>query len=430
MPGLPLGWSGMPSPLGSFLALQPAQRRAFTACFLGWTLDAFDFFLLTYTLDAVAASFHVSLKTATTAIFWTLCMRPVGALLFGWLAERYGRRPTLMVNIVCFSVLELVSAFAPTFAVFLGLRALFGIAMGGEWGVGAALALETLPSENRGFFAGLLQEGYAAGNLLAAAAYGIVAVAYHGHAFASWRLLFVLGSLPSLLVVYIRSSVEESPAWQIRGDSPSTRRRTLRDTVARLGSHMPILLALVLLMTGLNSLSHGTQDLYPTFLKSVRHLSPRLTSVIAVIATLGALCGGPAWGAVSERWGRRRALAASTLLAIPLIPLWIWGHNLLLLGLGGFLMQFMVQGAWGIVPAHLNELSPGPLRALLPGLAYQLGNLISSRNAVLQTGLALSFFGGSLAPVLAGTVAVFSVFVAIVALLGREAKGANLSEAG
>lgn len=419
----------MPSPLATFRTLQPVQRRTFTACFLGWTLDAFDFFLLTYTLDAVASSFHISLKTATTAIFWTLCMRPVGALLFGWLAERYGRRPTLMANVICFSVLELASAFAPSFAIFLGLRALFGIAMGGEWGVGAALALETLPSENRGFFAGLLQEGYAAGNLLAAAAYGILAVAYHGHAFSSWRLLFVLGSLPSLLVVYIRSSVEESPAWQTRGDNLTTSKRTLREVAALLGSHLPTLLMLVLLMTGLNSLSHGTQDLYPTFLKTVRHLSPRLTSAIAITATLGALCGGPAWGAVSERWGRRRALAASSLLAIPLIPLWIWGHSLFLLGLGGFLMQFVVQGAWGIVPAHLNELSPGSLRAVLPGFAYQLGNLISSRNAVLQTGLAISFFGGSLAPVLAGTVAVVSVFVAIVALLGSEAKGANLSDA-
>ena len=420
----------MPSPLDTFRALRPAQRRAFTACFLGWTLDAFDFFLLTYTLDAVASSFHVSLKTATTALFWTLCMRPVGAFLFGWLAERYGRRPTLMVNIACFSVLELLSAIAPSFTIFLVLRALFGIAMGGEWGVGAALALETLPSENRSFFAGLLQEGYAAGNLLAAAAYGLVAVAYHGHTFASWRLLFVLGALPSLLVMYIRSGVEESPAWGRRDPGSPRPGRTVRETFTLLRSHLPILLALVLLMTGLTSLSHGTQDLYPTFLKSVRHLSPRLTSTIAIVATLGALCGGPAWGALSERWGRRRALAASSLLAIPLIPLWIWGHDLLLLGLGGFLLQFMVQGAWGIVPAHLNELSPEPLRALLPGFAYQLGNLITSRNAVLQTGLAVSFFGGSLAPVLAGTVVVVSVFVAIVAVLGREARGANLSLAG
>ncbi|HLI78172.1 MAG TPA: MFS transporter, partial [Acidobacteriaceae bacterium] len=211
----------MPSPLRPFRALQPTQRRVFTACFLGWALDAFDFFLLTFCLDSVAATFHVSLPTVTTAIFWTLCMRPVGALLFGWLAERYGRRPTLMANIICFSVLELASAFAPTFSLFLLSRALFGIAMGGEWGVGAALALESLPAENRGFFAGLLQEGYAAGNLLAAAVYGLVAVLYHGSGFASWRLLFVIGALPSLLVIYVRMHVQESPAWEARNRGPA-----------------------------------------------------------------------------------------------------------------------------------------------------------------------------------------------------------------
>ena len=417
----------MPSPLETFRTLQPVQRRAFTACFLGWTLDAFDFFLLTYTLDAVAGTFGITLKTATTAIFWTLCMRPVGALLFGWLAERYGRRPTLMANIVCFSIFELASAFAPSFRSFLVLRALFGIAMGGEWGVGAALALETLPAENRGFFAGLLQEGYAAGNLLAAAIYGIVSVAHHGQGPASWRLLFVLGALPSLLVLYIRSSVHESPSWQGRTRRRGTGPGQFRATGRLLWEHLPVLLMLMLLMTGLNSLSHGTQDLYPTFLKSAHHLSPKTTSLIAIVATLGALCGGPAWGTLSERWGRRRALAGSALLAIPVIPLWIWSHSLILLAAGGFLMQFMVQGAWGIVPAHLNELSPAPLRALLPGLAYQLGNLVSSRNAVLQTTLAASLFGGSLSPILAWTVTLTSVFVALVAWFGREARGVDLS---
>ena len=184
-----------------------------------------------------------------------------------------------------------------------------------------------------------------------------------------------------------------------------------------------MLLTLMLLMAGMNSLSHGTQDLYPTFLKTVRHLPPRMVSAIAIVGTLGALCGGPAWGALSERWGRRRALACAALLAIPVIPLWIWSHSLLLLALGGFLMQFMVQGAWGIVPAHLNELSPGPVRAVLPGLAYQLGNLISSRNAVLQMAWAAAAFGGSLAPVLAWTVVIVSVVTATIVALGREARG-------
>ena len=409
-----------------FRALQAHQRRVFTACFLGWALDAFDFFLLTFCLDQVAATFHVSLPTVTTAIFWTLCMRPVGALLFGWLAERYGRRPTLMANIICFSVLELASAFAPSFSIFLVSRALFGIAMGGEWGVGAALALESLPAENRGFFAGLLQEGYAAGNLLAAAVYGLLATVYHGHVLAPWRLLFVIGALPSLLVIYVRAQVQESPAWQARAQGESLV-GSRRPVIAELGRHLPVFAVLVLLMTGLNSFSHGTQDLYPTFLKTVHKLSARETSVVAMVATVGALVGGPTWGSLSERWGRRRALAASALLAIPVVPLWMYSHSLILLGLGGFLMQFMVQGAWGIVPAHLNELSPAPLRALLPGLAYQLGNLISSRNGVLQARFAQHWAGGSLAPVMAWTVVGVSIFVAIAAMLGGEARGADLT---
>ena len=413
--------------LAAFGGLQQAQRRVFLACFLGWALDAFDFFLLTYCLDAVAATFHVSLPTVATAIFWTLCMRPVGALLFGWLAERYGRRPVLMANIVCFSVLELTSAFAPSFQLFLVSRALFGIAMGGEWGVGAALALESLPAANRGFFAGLLQEGYAAGNLLAAMVYGLLATLYHGHAFASWRLLFVIGALPSLLVMYIRTHVRESPAWEARSRRSRADGAGRQSTFAELGRHLPIFAALVLLMTGLNSFSHGTQDLYPTFLKTVHHLSARQTSSIAIVATVGALFGGPAWGAVSERWGRRRALAASALCALPIVPLWIGSHSLVLLGLGGFLMQFMVQGAWGIVPAHLNELSPAPLRALMPGLAYQLGNLISSRNGVLQAKFAQQWAGGSLAPVMAFTVVAVGLFVAAAAWLGREARGVDLT---
>jgi SHS family lactate transporter-like MFS transporter len=414
--------------LQPFRSLNALQRRAFTACFLGWTLDAFDFFLLTYCLDSVAATFHVSLETAADGFFWTLCMRPVGALLFGLLAEKYGRRPTLMINIICFSVFEVASAFAPTFAIFLGTRALFGIAMGGEWGVGAALAFETLPAEGRGFFSGLLQEGYVCGNLLAAAVYGLVFPHLHGVGYLSnWRVLFLIGALPSLLVLYIRSSVKESPAWEAKQRLVRTAKRSAGATVRMILPHLPAFLFLVLLMTAFMSFSHGTQDLYPTFLKHDHGLATTSVSWVSIIGSLGALCGGICCGTVSERFGRKRTMVTAALLAIPLIPLWAWSPTAALLAVGGFLMQFMVQGAWGVIPVHLNELSPGPVRALFPGLAYQLGNLLSSRNGHFQAALAKHYFGGRLAPVMAWTVLLVGLAVALLSGIGREAKGADLS---
>ncbi len=412
-------------------ALTPPQRRAFTACFLGWTLDAFDFFILTYCLDSVAAEFHVSLKTVVESLFWTLAMRPLGALLFGALAERIGRRPTLMLNIVCFSVFELASAFAPTFHIFLLSRALFGVAMGGEWGVGAALALESLPREGRGFFSGVLQEGYVVGNLVAAAAaglFGLFVSHFHPQGFAgSWRMLFVVGAMPALLVIYVRKKVEESPAWKASRQSG----RTAHAGVGRkqIVAYLPKFLALTALMFAFTSFSHGTQDLYPTLLKHDYHLSVPVASAVAMIGSVGALLGGILCGTLSERFGRRRTIIAASLLAVPMIPLWAWSHTAVMLAVGGFLMQFMVQGAWGIIPVHLNELSPGPVRAVFPGLAYQLGNLLSSRNSVFQAALAAHFYGGRLAPAMAWTVLVVAGAVAAVTMLNGEAKGADLSSA-
>lgn len=413
-------------------ALTRPQRRAFTACFLGWSLDSFDFFILTFCLDEVAQQFQISHTTVTESIFATLAMRPVGALLFGWLAEKFGRRPVLMANIVCFSVFELASAFSPSWPLFLASRALFGIAMGGEWGVGAALALESLPAEGRGFFSGLLQEGYVLGNLMAAAVYGlfgwsIVHIGLHGF-FASWRMLFVVGSLPALLVFYVNAHVEESPAWKA---SPRGQRAIIPrgDFLRQLFKYMPQLAFLTLLMFAFMSFSHGTQDLYPTFLKHDHGFAQGRVSWVAMIGNVGAFVGGVVCGTLSERFGRKRAIIAAALAAILVIPLWAGSHAVVLVALGGFLMQFMVQGAFGVIPAHLNELSPGPVRSVLPGLAYQLGAFLSSWNIVLQASIAARFFGGRLAPVMAITVLLIGLAVAGVTALGSEAKGADLSTA-
>src|SRR6202045_179229 len=398
-------------------SLTPAQRNTFTACFLGWTMDAFDFFLLTLCLRAIAADFHVTISGVAEAIFWTLVMRPVGAFLFGWMAERFGRRPALMVNIISFSMFELGSAFAPNLVALLVLRALFGIAMGGEWGVGAALAFETLPAKGRGFFSGLLQEGYVVGYLLAALVFGTL------FPIVGWRGMFVIGALPAFLVIYIRTKVEESPAWLQGRETRKAESHLGKDIVSHLGSF----LFLVVLMFAFNSFSHGTQDLYPTFLQKNLHYSPHIVGFIAIIYNIGALLGGILFGTWSEKIGRRKAIVIAALLAIPVIPLWAYSHTVPMLALGGFLMQFMIQGAWGVIPAHLNELSPSEVRGTLPGFAYQIGNFFSPRNSVIQANLAESRYGGSFPPVLAWTVLLVASLVAIVTWSGRERRGADLS---
>ena len=404
--------------------LTAPQRNAFIACFLGWSLDAFDYFILVFCISAIAKDFHAQVTQVTEALFLTLAMRPVGAFLFGRMADKYGRRPTLMINIICYSVFELASAFAPTLPMLLVFRALFGIAMGGEWGVGAALAFETLPKEGRGFFSGLLQEGYVVGNLVAGLVYALV------FQYVGWRGMFIIGAIPAVLVLYIRSKVGESPAWletqrlgKIAALAPPEARPSLR---ANLLSYAPTFLFLVILMTAFASFSHGTQDLYPTFLEKNFAFTPRVSGLITSVGSLGALLGGMCFGAWSEKLGRRKAIVIASLLAIPMIPLWAWSHTIVLISLGAFLMQFMVQGAWGIIPAHLNELSPASVRGTFPGLAYQLGNLLASRNGVLQAKVAATRFGGSFRVVLSITVFVVALFVAGIAALGSEAKGADL----
>lgn len=396
------------------------QRNTFAACFLAWSLDAFDFFVLTFCLNAIAAQFQTKVYAVVEAIFLTMALRPVGAFLFGLVAERFGRRLTLIVNIAIFSIFELGSAFAPSLRTFFIMRALFGIAMGGEWGVGAALAFETLPTEGRGFFSGLLQEGYTAGFLMASLTYWMI------FRFVGWRGMFVVGALPACLVIHLFTKVGESQAWLENRVSSKPKSGLGKEMLAHLRSFT----FLVVLMFAFTSLSHGTQDLYPTFLQKDHHFKVQTVGFIAVIANVGALFGGIVFGAWSEKIGRRSAITTAALLTIPVIPLWAYSRTVHSLALGGFVMQFMVQGAWGIVPAHLNELSPPMVRATFPGLAFQLGNFLSSWNSVEQAGLAQQHFGGEFAPVLAGTVLVIASLLAIVTWIGSERKSADLSTTG
>ena len=399
-------------------SLEPSQRSAIWASYLGWTLDAFDYFLMVFMLSAIAKEFGTDIKAVTQAVFLTLAARPIGAFCFGWLAERFGRRPVLMVDIILFSVLEFASGFAPSLTTLLVLRFLFGIAMGGEWGLGASLVMESIPPRLRGPVSGLLQSGYPSGYFVASLVYFLLFDRI------GWRGMFMVGVAPALLVLLIRMHVKESPAFEARQEKGEW-----WEPIRQLVKHWKIALYLVVLMTAFNFFSHGTQDLYPTFLQKQHHYDTHMTGLLAAVMNIGAIVGGIGFGIWSERLGRKRTIIIASLLALPLIPLWAFSSTPVMLGAGGFLMQVAVQGAWGIVPVHLNELSPPLARSLFPGFAYQLGNLIASKNAPIQAGIAESH-GDNYALALAVICGIMAVVIAIWTALGPERKDVDfLAEA-
>ena len=393
--------------LKSKIENQKSARNALLASFFGWTLDAFDFFVLAFVLAPIAKEFHRSILEIAATITATLAMRPVGAIIFGLMADRYGRRLPLMLDIIFYSVIEVLSGLAPSYTVFFILRLLYGIGMGGEWGVGASLAMESVSPRWRGVLSGLLQEGYALGNLLAAVVY--YAVFPHW----GWRPLFFIGGLPALLTLFIRAKVEEPEAW----------RRSRTDWIgygrAMLGNAR-LFLYLVLLMAMMNFISHGTQDMYPTFLEQQRHFGPHATATITAVSMVGAIFGGLAFGLLSDRHGRRHAMVTAVLLALVLIPAWIFAPATPLVVAGAFFMQFAVQGAWGVIPAHINELSPNELRGFFPGFAYQLGVLCASISPPVEAAVAQHL---SYAQAMGMFAAAALLIGAIVIAAGPEAKG-------
>jgi SHS family lactate transporter-like MFS transporter len=401
-----------------FKILNRDQRNTFVACFLGWALDALDFFLVTFVLIPIGHDFGQSIPKVAFAITLTLMMRPVGAFIFGLLGDKFGRRIPLMGDIIFYSVMELLTAFAPNFTVFLILRALFGIGMGGEWGLGASLAMESLPTQTRGLFSGILQQGYAVGYLLAALVYWIVFPHF------GWRGLFVTGVLPAFLVIYIRARVPESPVWQ--RDRICGERSPMKMSIF-VKQHGALFIYAALLMTAFNYMSHGTQDLYPTYLEKQRGFGVSAKSMISIVYATGAISGGAVMGFLSQQWGRRRVIILSAICGMLLIPLWIFAPTTALLIMGGFSIQFMVQGAWGVVPVHLNELSPPEFRGTFPGLAYQLGNFAAAYAAQQQAWLAEHFRSSNGQPNYAITMALVETVVFLVIILlaaiGREERG-------
>jgi SHS family lactate transporter-like MFS transporter len=346
-----------------------AQIHVVMAAYLGWTLDAFDFFIMAF---------------------------------------------VLMVNVLCYSLLEFASGLAPTLTVFLILRALYGVAMGGEWGVGASLTMESVPAKWRGPVSGLLQAGYPSGYMLASVLY--LALPWLG-----WRGMFMVGVIPALLVFYIRRTVPESPDWLARDHAA---RKAGIWSVLR--QHAGLVVFAAVVMMAFNFFSHGSQDLYPSqFLGAQHHLSPGSISGITIVANIGAMLGGIGFGTLSQRIGRKWSIVIAALLALPVLPLWAFSATPVMLGLGAFLMQVCVQGAWGVVPVYLNELSPATIRGTFPGLVYQLGNFLASANANIQVWLAERFAGGY-GTALAIVIGVVAVLIAVLVAMGREPKGTRM----
>jgi SHS family lactate transporter-like MFS transporter len=362
--------------IADYGALTRPQKTAIWASYLGWMLDAFDFFLLVFMLKAIGAEFGASIEQVSEALFLTLAARPLGALVFGWLGDKFGRRPVLMLVIALFSLMSGLSGLAQSLPQLLLIRACFGFAMGGEWGLGASLVMETIPAKMRGPVSGLLQSGYPMGYLVASLVYFLFFDAI------GWRAMFFIGVLPALFVLFIRLRVEESPKFVAR------RAHARPAVLAVLAQNWKLSLYLIVLMTAMNFLSHGTGDLYPTFLQKQRGFDTHMTGMLAIVLNVGSIIGAVGFGQFAEAIGRRRNLALACVLVIPVIPLWAYSTTMLPLAAGAFLMGLAVQGAWGNIPAYLNELSPPAIRAMFPGLVYQLGNLIASRVSPFQAGIA------------------------------------------
>jgi MFS transporter, SHS family, lactate transporter len=392
-------------------AVETSHPPAVIAGFSGWLLDAFDFFLVTFCLTAMAHDFRRTDAQIALVITMTLAFRPVGGFVFGIMADRYGRRIPLMINIGVFAVAEILTGLAPTYTALLIVRALFGVVMGGNWGVGASLAMEGAPVSKRGILSGLLQEGYAAGNVLAA----LVFFFLFGR--LGWRPLFFVGSLPAIcLALFIRFRVKESAVWQKKFKSRQTWPEQRREIL----SHWKLFLYLLAFMTMMLFASHGTQDMYPTFLQRQWHFGPSPRATITAVSGIGAIIGGLVFGRLSDVWGRRKAIITAFVLGALLIPLWAYAPNTILLVVGAFLMQFMVQGAWGVIPAHLAELSPDSVRALLPGFAYQSAGIIASSVVYMEAVYAQKT---SYAAAMALTAISVFVLASVMAGIGRERHG-------
>jgi SHS family lactate transporter-like MFS transporter len=403
------------TPFRSEAPTRDAWFGSFLCAFSGWTLDGFDFFLVVFSLTAIGHSFSKDDKTVALVLTATLALRPVGAFIFGLIADRYGRRLPLTINLLAFAVVEVFTGLAHTFGQFILIRAVFGIVMGGQWGVGASLAMEKVPIRLRGILSGLLQEGYAIGYLLAAAAYSILYDRF------SWRPLFFLGPLPALVAAsFVAFNVSESAVWK------RTHQKNWRALSRALIQHWKLFAYITLFMMTMHMTSHSTQDLYPTFLERQWRIPAKERAFLSALSMVGGIVGALSVSALSDKFGRRRSIVLALVGGLCVIPIWAFSHSLTLLIVGAVIIQFCVQGVWGVLPAHLSELSPDSIRGSLPGLGNQCGVLLASAVVYLEAAFVRD---GRYSDALAGTAAIVFVLAILMTILGNERRGAVFGEA-
>ncbi|CAG8659447.1 MFS general substrate transporter [Rhizophagus irregularis] len=371
------------NPLKLLKSINKTQFITFFVTYLSWTFVSFDYFIVTFTLPYIAKDFKLKPSDVAVSITLMLTFRPLGALIFGLLSDKYGRKYPLMANIFIFSGLQLASGFAPNFLTYSITRAIFGMAMGGEWGLGAALAMEALPLESRGLLSGILQEGYALGFLLAAVVYYAVITNW------GWRTTYYIGSFPILLVLIIYFLVPESEEWKrLHAERKTTKINPREKTRSIIINHWKIFLFSILLMTALNFIVHGSKDLYPTFLNVQLDFTPGQITFITIIANIGSIIGGFINGYICHFLGRKNAMITFTFLAGCFLPLYVLPRNYIVLTIGAFAVYLCIGGSWGSIPAYLNEIAPVELRGTFPGLVYQTGTLLASSSAQIE-----AFFG-------------------------------------
>ncbi|KAH8692268.1 carboxylic acid transporter [Talaromyces proteolyticus] len=387
--------SKLRNPISILQELNRHQWLMFLCGFLARAWDSFDNYSVSMTVTELEKAFNADNKGISWSMTITMMLRPVGAIMTGICSDRYGRKWPLVLNLSFLVFLELVSGFCNTLPQFLGVRSLYGIAMGGVFGPAAATALEDLPYDARGVLSGCFELSSAMGNLLAAGMYcALVPTTSHG-----WRSLYWFGAGPPMLIIALRCWLPETRCFRAmkaereaeaaelsameQAQSKSSLQAFISDTAKALKNNWVLLLYIVFLLAAIISCAHGSSDFFPTFLKDQAQLSTIKTTVITISGQLGGFVGGVITGYASSIMGRRLTMMTACVFGGALIPAYIMPRGMALAA-STFFQQFFIGGVLGPVPIHLLELSPQAIRTLVVGVAYQLGSLASSATPTIQ----------------------------------------------